>query len=350
MNIKYPRALNEAAGLLAEAADARRAVIPAGRLSRLKNDPAAADPEALIISSRDLTEMTVEPENLLATAQAGLTPELVDRALKPTGLYWPVTGPGSRTLGAIMAEGALGLETMARGPMTDWILGTTLVDARGRVAASGGRTLKNVSGYDFTRITWRSWGRLAFNGAFILKLLPRPEAAPAAEIETGGPAEAAGLAREIITRRLAPEALRLVRSGGRTVLLVWLTGFSEMAAAKLAAVRDLAGGRELTVHEDGFAFWAGRGEQLGGRPSAWLGSRRALFELARRLDRDGGRNLSAELDFGGGRAELAVPDGLELSAHGLSPDAFTASGEVWRRLKKTLDPFDLMFPDRLGRV
>ena len=352
-----PRTVAEAAGLLAGAAAQGRAVIPAGNMSRLNSDPAASEPGVLILSSRAMTEMTVEPENLLATAGAGLTPGRVNRALKEAGFYWPVTGLDHRTLGAIMAEGRPGVETMARGAMIDWVLGLTLVTADGRVVSSGGRTLKNVSGYDFTRLTWQSRGRLAFNAAFILKLLPRPQSAPVLEIETGSWAEAARLARKILTRRLAPEALRLrlSRAAGRVRLLVWLTGFSEVTAAKQSAVANLAGKHRLTVHDDGFGFWSAR------RPAAedlaaveMLGSRHCLIGLANRLDHHGGRVPEAELDLGGGRARLILaeestkePD--ELLA-GLRPDVFISSGPVYERLKKTLDPGDILFPQRLGKT
>ncbi len=355
MDIRYPQTVEEAVDLFKEAVAARRPLVPAGGLTRLKADPAVQTEDALILSVRRLTEFRPEPGNLLAGAQAGLTPNEVDRALAGTGLYWPVSGLGGRTLGAIMAEGALGLETMARGSMIDWILGTSIIVPDGRLVHSGGRTLKNVSGYDFTRLAWRAHGRLGLSVSFILKLLPRPAAAPVLAVETAGPGEAAALSREIITRRLAPEALRIAWSPQGTTLLIWLTGFPELVADKEAALKSLIGGRSFSRHEDGFThlaeyrrFWPADDPGLVGL----MGSRHSILDLARRLEETHPPlALRADLDVGGGRAVLEPveghdADGLSADVPGLVPDRYQAAGLVFERLKKELDPDRLIFPDR----
>lgn len=354
MNIKYPQSNEEAAAVITQAARDKLAVIPAGHLTVLKDDPALGREDALAISARDLNGFAVEPENLLALAGAGLSADMVAEKLADSGLYWPVSGLGSRSLGAIMAEGLLGLETMARGSMTDWVLGATFVTAEGRVVASGGRTLKNVSGYDFTRLAWRARGRLGLSAAFILKLLPCPETAPVLEIGLPGPAQAAQLAEQIIRARLAPEALRLIWRAGRASLLVWLAGFSELVEHKVRAIEALPGRESLTRHEDGFAFWRGAGQPLeAGRPglAALLGPRRAVLTLAGELDRPQIQIDRADLDIGGGRVLLSPPEGRELSelaaTAGLVVDRYVSSGPVYERLRKRLDPAGLFFPDRL---
>ena len=355
MLIKYPQTIDEAAQLLRTAHDEKKPVIPAGHLTGLKSNPAVVRDDVLVVSTRDLNRMiSLEPENLLTIVEAGQTPAQVEAALKPTGLYWPVTGQGARTLGAIMAEGRLGAETMARGSMIDWILGTALISPEGRLVKSGGRTLKNVSGYDFTRLAWRSRGRLGLCASFILKLLPRPESAPVLEVATAGPAEAADLARAVITQKLWPEALRLVYDRRSTALLVWLTGFAEVTETKAAAVADLFGSGLIISHQDGFAFWE---EQARKWPAddpglvSLMGSRRAILELAELLEDDGLPGVTrADLDVGGGRAVLALNgetsvDHIAAQVDGLIPDRFNPSGPVYERLKKGLDPEGLLLPE-----
>ena len=206
---------------------------------------------------------------------------------------------------------------------------------------SGGRTLKNVSGYDFTRLAWRSRGRLALVTGFILKLLPRPTQAPVLAYARPTPAEAAELARLVLLNRLAPEALRLVwDETGETRLLVWLTGFPEEVAARETALAALAGGRPDARHDDGFAFWRDHGrrwlsEPL--RPLVFLGARRDLLAWA--ATRPAPR---ADFDLGGGRAILIPNPGNDpaptAAAHRLWPDGFRSSGPVYERLKAGLDP------------
>ena len=355
MLIKYPQTIDEAAQFLREAAAEKKPVIPAGNLTGLKSNPAVVRDDVLVVSSRDLNRVvSLEPENLLAIVEAGRTPAQLAEALEPTGLYWPVTGQGGRTLGAIMAEGRLGAETMARGSMIDWILGTALISPEGRLVKSGGRTLKNVSGYDFTRLAWRSRGRLGFCASFILKLLPKPETAPVLEVTAKSPAEAADLAKSIIEKRLWPEALRIVYDGRSTVLLVWLAGFSEVAEAKAAEVAELAGSGLIISHRDGFAFWENQALKWSADDPALvslMGSRRAILELSRLISDDKVSGLlRADLDVGGGRATLALGDEVSVEkiaalVNGLIPDRFNPSGPIYERLKQGLDPQGLLFPE-----
>ncbi|UQZ88677.1 hypothetical protein C4J81_05450 [Deltaproteobacteria bacterium Smac51] len=356
INIQYPQTIEEAGTIVAKAAGDLMSVVPAGHLTRLHDSPAVSRAVAVVLSTRDLTRVvSVEPDNLLAIVEAGLTPDEVDEALKPTGLYWPVTGLGQRTLGAIMAEGALGVETMARGSMLDWVLGSSFITAEGKLVESGGRTLKNVTGYDYTRLAWRSFGRLGLCVRFILKLIPRPAMNPVLEVAVDKPADGAALAREIILSKMGPEALRLDYSPNGAALLVWLAGFPEVVAAKKAKVEEMAGSRTITVHDDGRAFWSERSKKWPASTpaiSGFMGSRQAVLDMAGKL---GGGTiagvLKADIDVGGGRAYLELEESVSSEGTaktvGLTPDRFTATGLVYERLKKGIDPGDLFFPAKL---
>ncbi len=353
MNIQYPQTLREAAGLFQEAGDRGRTIVPAGRLTSLQHLAALERPDVTVVSARDLGRLEPDTGNLLAWAGTGLTPAEVNLALAPTGFYWPVTGQDDRSLGGLLADGALGVETMARGSVVDWILGTTLISPEGRIIKSGGQTLKDVSGYDLTRLAWRSRGRLGLAGELVLKLLPRPALAPVLEIDLADAAEGADLAAEIIERRLWPEGLRLVSHARAARLAVWLAGFPEVVDTAAAAVSALAGDRRLTRREDGWQYWREHGREWpAGDPEIrrFLGSRREILDLAREMGRSGFEGR-ADLDIGGGRAALApagvAVDRLTADRPGLVPDRFLSSGPIYDRLKKELDPRDLVFPDAL---
>lgn len=354
MKIQYPQTIPEAAEFFREAGRQGRAIVPAGRLTSLQHLAALEQAGVVVISARDLTRLDPDPGNLLAWAGAGLTPAEVNQALAPTGYYWPVTGQDGRSLGALLAEGLLGAETMARGSVVDWILGATLVSPEGRIVKSGGQTLKDVSGYDLTRLAWRSRGRLGLVGELVLKLLPRPALAPVLEIDLADAAEGADLAAAIIERRLWPEGLRLVVHGRAARLVVWLAGFPEVVETTSAAIIALAGNRCLTRHGDGWEYWREHGrEWAAGDPEIrrFLGSRREILDLAREMGRSDFEGLRADLDVGGGRASLAPAgaaiDRLTANHPGLVPDRFISSGPIYDRLKKELDPRDLVFPSAL---
>ena len=358
MDIKHPKTIKEAAEIFKKASAARIPVIPAGAMTRLRVDfPALTSQEVLLVSTRDLKKISrLEPNNLLAIAEAGVTPDELNEALKPTGLYWPITGLGSRTLGAIMAEGALGLESMAKGSMVDWILGSTFIAPDGRVVSSGGRTLKNVCGYDFTRLAWRSRGRLGLCASFILKLLPLPISAPVIEIKMKGPAQAAELASRIIRQRLWPEGLRIVCQYESVSLLVWLAGFQQVTEEKCRRLTELSGRNKMIIHQDGWAYWQDHGRRWSADDpclTTVLGSRQTILSLARTIDEGvGGGIQRADLDVGGGRATLSLAHGLSADevvawVPGLLPDRFASSGAVYETVKQGLDPQQIVFPDSL---
>jgi len=338
--IKTPDRPEDAAALIRAAAAAGRKVAILG-LGPGSNP--AGPGEVIRLSTRNLTRVvSVEPGNLLASVEAGLTPAQVAEALGPTGLYWPVTGLEDHSLGGLVAEGRLGVETMARGPATNWILGAGLVWAGGDLVRSGGPTLKNVCGYDFTRLIWRARGRLGLATDFILKLLPRPALAPVLEYACPTPGAGADLARRIILARLAPEALRLVWDG-EPRLMVWLTGFPENVAARETALADLAGGPPAARHEDGFKFWRAHGRKWNGPGlAAFTGSRRAILAWAAAHP-----GPKADFDLGGGQATVpaAGDNGPDPAAFGLQPEGFYSSGPAYERLKAALDPCRLFQED-----
>lgn len=354
MNVISPQSVEEAKSVVAKAAADGLGVIPAGTLSRLEHAINLKKEGPIIVSTAGLKKIaSIEPDNLLAVAEAGLTADEVDEALKPTGLYWPVSGLGRRTLGAIMAEGAIGAETMARGAMQDWVLGASFITAEGKLVESGGRTLKNVTGYDYTRLAWRSFGRLGLCVRFILKLIPRPPLNPVLEVATDSAAHAAALASDIIVTRLGVEGLRISYSPYKSTLSVWLAGFPEVVAAKKERLESMAGSASITVHDDGQAFWrewAKDWSPVDPTVLPLIGKRKGLLETAEAFSAKKAA-LSADIDVGGGRAYFKLEEGVSgeglAKTFGLTFDRFSASGAVYERLKKGLDPKGLFFPDQL---
>jgi FAD/FMN-containing dehydrogenase len=341
-----PTSLEEASEAVASAAKSARQILPSGLNSSRQQPPQGRG--AVMLSSRGLAKVTsLEPDNLLAVVEAGMTAAEVEEALAPTGLYWPVTGPFEHTLGAIMNEGLLGVETMARGTMCDWILGATMIDAAGRIVSSGGRTLKNVSGYDLTRLAWRSRGALVFSAAYILKLIPKPKSFPALSWRMDSPGAAASLAERVILAKTRPEALRITGEPGRVKLVAWLCGFPEMVAHQEAALGSLLG-RPDSRREDGFEYfrdhfkrWSWRDQELTLRQ----GSRRAIFDFLRKLHipSEPPDSWKFDIDLGGGRALLG--SALEQASHPLAlAKGLPDPDNLVRRLKTAIDPNNVFLP------
>src|SRR5687767_7506438 len=118
-----------------------------------------------------------EPTELVATARCGtrltdLEAELAKHrqmlAFEP-----PHFGPGA-TLGGCVATGLSGPRRVAAGSVRDAMLGAKIVDGRGQLLSFGGQVMKNVAGYDVSRLLAGSLGTLGLIVEVSLKLLPRP--------------------------------------------------------------------------------------------------------------------------------------------------------------------------------
>lgn len=117
----------------------------------------------------------INPDNLSASFFAGTTVGAVQEALAPHGLWWPIDAAPNRTLGAVLATAGPYPGRTAYGRVADWVLGMEMILAGGRRMPFGAQTMKNVAGFDLTRLMVGARGTLGAIGAATLRLLPRPE-------------------------------------------------------------------------------------------------------------------------------------------------------------------------------
>jgi len=91
--------------------------------------------------------------------------------------YGPLLGttPGAATIGGVLAANLSGPRRIKAGAARDHFLGFTAVSGRGETFKSGGRVVKNVTGYDLCKLIAGSWGTLAAMTDVTIKTLPRAE-------------------------------------------------------------------------------------------------------------------------------------------------------------------------------
>jgi glycolate oxidase FAD binding subunit len=118
-----------------------------------------------------------EPSELVVTARCGTPLSELEAALAAKGQMLafepPHFGAGA-TVGGMLAAGLSGPRRQAAGPLRDFVLGMKVMDGRGDVLSFGGRVMKNVAGYDVSRLMAGSLGTLGLILEASLKTMPMP--------------------------------------------------------------------------------------------------------------------------------------------------------------------------------
>ena len=121
--------------------------------------------------------VSYDPTELVVTARAGTTLREIGAALsekKQMLAFEPPRFDGLATIGGIVASGLSGPRRQAVGSVRDFVLGSALMDGKGEVLNFGGEVMKNVAGYDVSRLLAGSLGTLGLILEVSLKVLPRP--------------------------------------------------------------------------------------------------------------------------------------------------------------------------------
>lgn len=153
-------------------------VYPRGQGTSLSGGPLPVKGGIVLDFSQWNDKLEIYPEDMMAIVAPGvLTADINNAALKE-GLIYPPDPSSSNvsTIAGNLAENSGGPRGLKYGVTKDYVLGLEVVTPEGEVIRTGGRTVKNVTGYDLTKLIVGSEGTLGIITEAILKLHPKPEA------------------------------------------------------------------------------------------------------------------------------------------------------------------------------
>lgn len=123
--------------------------------------------------------VSYEPSELVVTARAGTPLAELEAALAEQGQCLPFEPPhfaktptDTATVGGMVAAGLSGPARASAGAVRDFLLGVTLINGKAELLTFGGQVMKNVAGYDVSRLMAGAWGTLGLLTEVSLKVLP----------------------------------------------------------------------------------------------------------------------------------------------------------------------------------
>jgi glycolate oxidase FAD binding subunit len=304
-----------------------------------------------------------EPSELVVTVRAGTPLAELESTLAAQGQCLPFEPPrfaSGGTVGGMVAAGLAGPARAAVGGVRDYVLGATLLNGRGELLSFGGQVMKNVAGYDVSRLLAGSLGVLGAVCEVSLKVLPRPTATRTLRFELD---EATALRR---LNEWAGQPLPLNASAWwEGTLVLRLAGAQ---AAVDAAVQKLGG--EAIAEPLAGAFWQGLRDHsdeffLGAAKAVAQGA--ALWRLSLPTTAPALQLTGEQLvEWGGGQRwwctstpaatvrEAATALGGHATLfratgerHGVFAPLSPALARIHRHLKTAFDPHSVFNPGRL---
>jgi glycolate oxidase len=210
--IVAPRNTEDVAKIVKFAHDTKTPIIARGAGSNLC---AATVPlnGGIVMSMTNMNKvLEVSKSEMIAIVQPGVTNLDLDQLVEKEGLRF-VPDPGSRnvsTIGGNVATSAGGLRGLKYGTTRNYILGLEAVLGTGEIIRTGGRLVKDVAGYDVTRLLVGSEGTLAVFTEITVALAPRSEASKYGVAYFEDLAAAAGAVEKIITAGILPATLEFL--------------------------------------------------------------------------------------------------------------------------------------------
>lgn len=234
----------------------------------------------------------IDEQNLIATIQPGVITADLHKAVEAVGLFYP-PDPGSMrisTVGGNLAQCAGGMRGLKYGVTKDYVMGLQYVLPSGEILRCGGKNVKDVAGYDMTRLMVGSEGTLGVITEILVKLLPLPETKRTLVAYFDTLIDAARTVEQVIAAKIIPATMEFLDQSTmkvvndfaqlnlptqmKAMLLIEQDGSPEMVMRDIERIADIATNTGATMVQT--AATEEEGNQL-------LSARRAALSALSRL-------------------------------------------------------------------
>jgi len=298
--VVYPESAEEVSAVLAYADAAGVPVVPFGAGTSLEGHVIPLQGGISLDLTRLDQIVSLRPEDLTATVQAGVTRSQLEAAAGPHGLWFPVDPGADATLGGMAATNASGTTTVRYGGMRAHVLALEAVLAGGRTVRTGSRAVKTSAGYNLTNLFVGSEGTLGVITELTLRLHPIPDHIVTARaafpsVEAACRAAAAVIGSGVLVTRcelLDATTIAALNAFSGTSFPPSPYLFIEFGGTEAGVAGDLEATRELTADEGASAFewesdptarakmWSARHNALMASFALWPGTKSMTTDVA----------------------------------------------------------------------
>ncbi len=210
--VLMPEKTEEVAKIMKYANEIKVPVFPRGAGTGLSGGSVPQDGGIALVLSRMNQIKEISREDLLVVAGPGVVTGKLHKAVEEEGLFYPPDPASSAvcTIGGNIAENAGGPRAFKYGVTRDYVLGLEVVTPTGDIMRTGGKTVKNVTGYDLTRLLTGSEGTLGVVTEVILRLVPKPQTKSTALIAFDKLVDAARAIGSIVANGIIPVTIELM--------------------------------------------------------------------------------------------------------------------------------------------
>jgi len=211
--VVLPRTTEQTAEIVKVAADTRAPIVARGMGSGLAAGAISVKPGSIVVGfTRMRRILEIDPLNSTVHAEAGVVTADLQEEVEKWGLFYP-PDPSSvkhSTIGGNIACNAGGPRCLKYGVTGNYILGLTVVLADGRILKTGGKPIKDVTGYNLNSLFSSSEGTLGLITEALLRLAARPRYAKTALVEFDSLDDAARAVNTVLADGIIPACLEIM--------------------------------------------------------------------------------------------------------------------------------------------
>jgi glycolate oxidase len=210
--VLLPKTTAEVAAMVKLASREKMPVVPRGAGTNLAGGTIPIEGGIVLSLTRMIEILEIDAINMVAVVQPGVVTGKLQAEVAKVGLHYP-PDPASlkvTTLGGNVAMNAGGPHALKYGVTGDYIMGLEVVLPQGQVIRTGGKAIKNVTGYNLTQLFVGSEGTLGVVTEIILRLIPQPQSSGSAMAAFSDLDDAATLVNKILISGVTPAVIEIM--------------------------------------------------------------------------------------------------------------------------------------------